>query len=223
MIIKANTLHIPLKDESVHCVVTSPRDEKGRFINGFHYHPSTQFKKGEHWRPHREHWNKEWLYQKYIVAQMPAMEIAKEQKCTETNILFWLRKHGILARTVSEVRKIKHWGASGERNPMFGIRGHLHPNWQGGLTPFRQQMYRTDAAKEWFRYIYIRDGRKCKLCFSEIKTDIHHILPVRKYPLLIFDKNNGVVLCQPCHKKMKGKEFRYANKLFNLIQGGTQK
>jgi 5-methylcytosine-specific restriction endonuclease McrA len=216
MIIKANTLHIPLKDESVHCIVTSPRDEKGRFVKGFKYHPSTQFKKGEHWRPRKEHWDKDWLYQKYITEQMPAVEIAKQQKCSEVNILFWLRKHGISTRTVSEVRKIKHWGSFGERNPMYGVRGSLHPGWKGGLTPFRQMMYRTEAAKEWFKFLYVKFRRKCAICGSKEKLEAHHIFPVSKYPLLIFDKRNGIILCTKCHGKTKGKEWRYQNRFLKI-------
>jgi hypothetical protein len=218
MIINANATHIPLKNETVQCVVTSPRDEKGRFVKGFKYHPSTQFKKGEHWRPRKEHWDKNWLHQKYITEQMSAREISKQQKCSEVNILFWLRKHGIPARTVSEVRKIKHWGSSGTSNPMFGKRGLLHPNWHGGITPFRQKMYREDAAKEWFKKIYARDGNACRLCRSTIEKEVHHILPVRKYPLLILDVGNGILLCGKCHKKIKRNEKRYEKKLLELAR-----
>ena len=80
-----------LPDESVHCVVTS------RNTNG-------TFRKGTHWRPRKPHWEKSWLESEYINKGRSAGDIAAEVGCTENNILFWLIKHDIPRRSISEVR-----------------------------------------------------------------------------------------------------------------------
>ena len=74
-------------------------------------------------------------------------------------------------------------------------------------------------AKKWFKDIYSRDGKKCKKCNDNKNLQVHHVLPIRNYPLLALDINNGIVLCKKCHDKTKCKEMRYAKKFFNLIGG----
>lgn len=214
----ADARYLPLKDESVNCVVTSPRDGKGRFVKGHSYNPDTQFKKGKHWREPKLHWNKEWLLQKYAIEELPASEIARIEGCGENNILYWLNRYKIPCHSVTEVRKIKHWGLAGENNPMYGIRGSLHPNWQGGLTPFRQALYSKTEGKAWFKKVYQLWGRKCALCLSKNGLEVHHILKFSKYPLLALDPKNGIPLCKPCHNKTKGKEKKYIKKFLALYE-----
>jgi len=79
---------------------------------------SGQFKKGQHWREHVVFREKDWLIENYVLKKRSTGEIAQEFGVTDAAILFWLRKHGIQRRTVSEARDIKHWGLSGPDNPM---------------------------------------------------------------------------------------------------------
>lgn len=118
-----------------------PRDKKGRFIKGYHYSPATELKKGQHWRSPQPFWQKEWLENEYINKKHSAKEIAKQFNTTVNNIYYWLKKHKIPRRKITEIRKIKYWGLRGEKNGMYGRRGELSPMWQGGNTPFRQQIY----------------------------------------------------------------------------------
>lgn len=198
--------------------MNTQKKNKGRFIKGIRCSPSTEFKKGQHWRKPQKFREKQWLIQEYIVKKKTASDIAGEFKVHPMAITYWLRKHKILRRNTTETRKIKYWGQSGEKNPMFNRRGSKHPNWHGGLTPFRQKMYKTLEAKKWFKEIYKRDGKQCKNCGYNKNLQVHHILPVRDYPLLILDINNGIVLCKKCHDKTKCKETRYAKKFFNLLK-----
>src|SRR3990167_5716591 len=92
-----------------------PRGSDGRFLKGHSYNPATQFKKGQHWRKKKEHWDREWLYREYIEKGRSSGEIAAEIGCRNTTIHFWLRKHGIKSRSVTEARALKHWGAEGEK------------------------------------------------------------------------------------------------------------
>lgn len=188
-----------------------------RFKKGEHRNPATEFKPGQHWRPRKEHWGKEWLTHQYVTLRKSALEIATAQGCTENNIYFWLHKHGVPVRHMTDIRAMKHWGLEGPKNPMFGKRGILNHNWRGGLTPARQAIY---AKAEWKKLA--RDVRKrdkcCRLCGSTERTEIHHIDPFSQSPLLVLDIGNVILLCEKCHDKMRGKENRWKRKLFKLIQ-----
>lgn len=107
---------------------------------------SGQFKKGQHWREHVVFREKDWLIENYVLKKRSTGEIAQEFGVTDAAILFWLRKHSIQRRTVSEARDIKHWVAVGPDNPMWNKRGELHPSWRGGVTADRQAFY---ASQEW--------------------------------------------------------------------------
>jgi hypothetical protein len=78
------------------------RDGNGRFKKGFSSSPSTQFKKGQHWRKSQLFRDKAWLMQNYVILQRSTSEIANEFGVTDSAILFWLKKHNIQRRTVNE-------------------------------------------------------------------------------------------------------------------------
>ena len=69
------------------------RNKKGQFIKGQHYSPKTEFKKGQHWRKKQLYWNKEWLYNEYIVKGKSAADIAKKFGCWDRNIIYFLHKY----------------------------------------------------------------------------------------------------------------------------------
>ena len=207
----------PFDNNSIQAI----RGCKGRFIKGVRASQETEFKKGQHWRLPQKFRDKDWLVNEYLIKNRTAPDIANDFGVTPGAIIFWLRKHYIPRRDTSETRLIKKWGSPGARNPMYGKRGSLHPNWSGGVTPLRQKFYIKAEAKQWFKDIYSRDGKICRVCGSDKGLQVHHILPIRKYPLLIGDSSNGIVLCKSCHDKTKFKEHRYARKFLNLI--GEQK
>jgi len=47
----------------------------------------------------------------------------------------------------------------------------------------------------------IRKGKDCSYCGSNKKLHSHHIFPKSKYKDLALNENNGVVLCDSCHKE----------------------
>lgn len=162
------------------------------------------FKKGTHWRPAQKHWNKEWLVAEYVTKARSAAEIAAECGCRETNILYWLQKHGIPRRTMSQVRKVKHWGATGAANPMFGKCDEANPRWLGGVSPERQKAYARAMWKALRRAVMLRDGMKCVRCGAQPSEPrglhTHHIKPWSKNESLRFDTENIVTLCRECHE-----------------------
>lgn len=178
------------------------RNNKGQFIKGHRASTKTEFKKGEHWRSPKAHWQKQWLYQKYVIEEMSAQEIAVLQECTEANILYWMKKHEIERRTISEARDIKHWGSEGEENGMFGIAGEDNPNWKGGITPERQSLYASQEWKQAAKYVRNRDRNLCQLCGDKHThkniLHIHHVISFEVVEARA-DPNNLVLLCRDCH------------------------
>jgi 5-methylcytosine-specific restriction protein A len=181
------------------------RDQKGRFVKGEHYNQKTEFKPGEHWRPHQAFREKEYLNEEYINKQRSASDIAREFNVGDTAILFWLAKHDIPRRGVSQARAIKHWGAGGEKNPMFGKKGEDSVNWRGGVTPERQRVYSSLEWSNAARIVWERDGGKCTECGREERRPhyihIHHDKPFDTFPEDRCDPANLRLVCSQCHPK----------------------
>jgi 5-methylcytosine-specific restriction endonuclease McrA len=52
---------------------------------------------------------------------------------------------------------------------------------------------------------------KCENCSSNICLHVHHILPRHSHPELGMDKENLMVLCEDCHKKIHSEDkHRYS-------------
>lgn len=189
------------------CLRSRMPDSKGRF------------KPGEHWRPQKPHWDRDWLFAEYVTKQRSCASIADEMGCKGNAIAFWLKKHGIKGRTTSEIRKFKKWGSVGDKNPMFGRRGPLNPRWKGGLTPARQRIYASAEWRKFSREVRKRD-KVCRLCASDTELQIHHIDPYSDCPLLVMDLGNVILLCGRCHRGMQRKEKRWKRKLLQILKGG---
>jgi 5-methylcytosine-specific restriction endonuclease McrA len=164
-----------------------------------------QFEKGGHWREPRPFREREWLLENYVVRQRSTGDIAAEFGTTDAAILFWMRKHGIPRRTVSEARSLKHWGASGADNPMWNKRGELNPRWLGGVTPERQEFYTSREWKAACSTVWKRDKARCRRCdihrndAPDMPFHIHHIISFADKELR-GDPSNLVLLCEACHQ-----------------------
>lgn len=167
-----------------------------------------QFSKGFTWRKRKLFWSKEWLVNEYVDNGKSALRIAKEQNCHENNIFAWLHRHNIKTRTISEIRKIKHWGLSGVDNPMWNKKGELNPRWLGGVTPERQLFYISQEWKMVCSKIWKRDKATCRRCgikkYSDMPFHIHHIKSFRDKELRA-DIDNLVLLCEACHQWVHSK------------------
>jgi hypothetical protein len=162
-----------------------------------------RFVKGQHCRSPRPHWGKEWLHQQYVVLARSTGELAAECRCTDANILYWLKKHGIARRTVAQARAVKHWGASGAANPMHGKTGEANPRYVDGSSQERQRLYAQGEGRAFIRGVLARDGYRCRRCTApkagSKSLHVHHIKPWAGNPALRFDPTNAATLCRPCH------------------------
>ena len=71
--------------------------------------------------------------------------------------------------------------------------------------------------KEWRKKVYERDNYTCQMCGNRsaknnpVQLNVHHILMFSKYKELRDDVDNGITLCEPCHKSIYRKEEEYEN------------
>jgi len=98
-----------------------------------------------------------------------------------------------------ELRKSRHFALQ---------KGKDHWNWKGGITPERMKVRRSRAYSDWRRAVFSRDGYVCQQCGQHGgKLNAHHIERFADNTSRRLDVNNGITLCEKCHKEVhrKGK------------------
>lgn len=100
---------------------------------------------------------------------------------------------------VPYLRDGQHWlkGATPEQNP----------NWKGGLTPERQEFYRSQEWKAACRAVWSRANACCERCALDFQIvdrattptfHVHHRVSFAVRALRA-EPSNLVLLCRPCH------------------------
>lgn len=60
--------------------------------------------------------------------------------------------------------------------------------------------------REWRKTVLERDSYKCVMCgASGCRLEVHHIKPFAQYPALRLSIDNGMTLCQSCHREVHRK------------------
>lgn len=108
--------------------------------------------------------------------------------------------------------------------------GEKNPNWKGGVkqqsyTKWRSRIqYFATKLRIFKNQVKIRDCFTCKMCGSQEKLEVNHILPVRDISeeFEFFDPNNGITLCKECHKSIFFKEHQHIDYFKTLIKLGSE-
>jgi len=126
-------------------------------------------------------------------------------------------KHRKGIKPSEETRKKMSLAKKGHKGYWLGkkrpnISGENASNWQGGNSKGYKTGYYSADYIRWRTAVFERDSYTCQIC-RKIGTYLtaHHIKSFAKYPELRFDIDNGITLCEDCHKltdNYKGKNKR---------------
>lgn len=83
--------------------------------------------------------------------------------------------------------------------------GENSPRWQGGCDlDERTRFMQTPKYREWRKSVFKRDNFTCQICQKKKsgRLNAHHIKSYRDFPDLRLEVNNGITLCNECHRKL---------------------
>lgn len=94
------------------------------------------------------------------------------------------------------------WRVEIRDGQVFTTPPHTRFPWEKTIQDER----RKPAYKEWRTAVFERDHYTCVHC-GKIGGDLnaHHIKPYAKYPELRLDLDNGITLCEKCHRAVHRK------------------
>jgi len=106
------------------------------------------------------------------------------------------------------------------------------------LSSIRQTVVTFGWYYKWVKGVYKRDRHQCKLCYRRnCKVNAHHIVTFvdiiatlssqeidllisnKVIPNILIDMDNGITLCEKCHRGIKGNENEY-KEFFKFINKG---
>lgn len=84
------------------------------------------------------------------------------------------------------------------------LSGEKHHLWNGGSSKGYRKGYTKPEFKLWRKLVFTRDDFTCQACGEREGKykEAHHIKPWAKFPLLRFVVDNGVTLCNDCHREI---------------------
>ena len=98
----------------------------------------------------------------------------------------------------------KCFGLSEEMRNKISLtnRGKNCHFWKGGITPLNKILRASKEFKHWREKVFERDNWTCWICEKRgsVKLHPHHLKKFSDYPKLRFEINNGLTLCEFCHK-----------------------
>lgn len=103
------------------------------------------------------------------------------------------------------------------------MSGKNNHNWIEDRTKLKKKYHeQIRGTKHYLGFrndVFERDDYTCVLCGKRgNKIQAHHIKKISEYPLLVFDIDNGVTLCNKCHKNIHFKEKKYESLFYKYIK-----
>jgi hypothetical protein len=92
-------------------------------------------------------------------------------------------------------------GNTPEANAKKGFQRENHPGWVSDRSKLKFRP-RPEGA-EWRNAVFQRDNYVCQECGNRGgRLNAHHKAPYKLFPELRFETENGITLCDPCHKEI---------------------
>jgi hypothetical protein len=83
-------------------------------------------------------------------------------------------------------------------------RGSNGNNWKGGITQIGRYLYASKPFRAWAKQILASHHGTCVDCGDDA-TEAHHLVTVASLLAKMLDPENGVALCDGCHKTRHAK------------------
>lgn len=171
-------------------------------------------------------WNKNVLSKLYLKQRLSVLDIAKRYEVSTKTISRALSKFSIPTRAFSTKGLTPRLGAVlsqetrdkiskshiGKKIPLevrmkMGSKLEKNSAWKGGITPLNQRIRRSANYSFWKESIFNRDDFTCQECKKRGgNLNAHHIKHFSKFPELRFALDNGITLCEPCHRSIHRKQ-----------------
>lgn len=135
------------------------------------------------------------------------------KKSEEAKRIIGLKAKGRIPWNKGTKGVMKAWNKG---KPMLMIRGEKHPNWKGGHS---EKLGKQKLEwRIWRRQVFERDDYTCRDCDKRgVYIEPHHIIPKRINKEEMYNINNGITLCRPCHQLTMGKEERFAERYSAIL------
>lgn len=126
----------------------------------------------------------------------------------------WCGDCAFIRGKISEAEYIKSFMFFDGRVKRAAVRdGKIYATDEKGRFPWEKpekEQRKTPQYAAWRTAVFERDGYRCAIC-GEVggRLNAHHIKPFARYPDLRLDVDNGITLCEECHKEVhrkKGKD-----------------
>src|ERR1035437_7112491 len=107
------------------------------------------------------------------------------------------KKHKLALSNAKLKNPVRYW--LGKKR--VSMCGKNNPLWNGGNSRGYKTGYYSTEYKNWRKLVFERDSYTCQVCrIVGVYLTAHHIKSFAHYPELRFEINNGVTLCEDCHK-----------------------
>ena len=131
----------------------------------------------------------------------------KEQQRDIANTVLQTKESRDKLRKVMETDEYKHKQSiskQGKNNGMYGVKGEEHPRWDSNRTHEQRESERkTYEYSQWRKQVFEKDNYTCQHCGDNKGHNLiaHHKDSYDWCNDKRYDVNNGVTLCNKCHKE----------------------